>query len=51
VADEHDALLTRLTKVTFLARMGVILVGVAVTSVENRYEVVLVVLLTAVAAL
>ncbi|MFD1859867.1 hypothetical protein EHW97_10280 [Aeromicrobium camelliae] len=51
MADEAHDLLTRLTKVTFLARMGVILVGVAATPVDRRLEVLLVVLLTVIAAL
>lgn len=51
MADDHSDLLTRLTKVTFLTRMGVILIGVTVTDVERRLDVALVVALTAVAAL
>lgn len=51
MAHESDDLLSRLTKVTFLARMGVILAGVAVTPVDQRVEVVLVVALTVIAAL
>ncbi|WP_293781740.1 sensor histidine kinase [uncultured Aeromicrobium sp.] len=51
MAEDTDDLLTRLTKVTFLARMGVILTGVAVTPIDRRLEVLLVVALTFVAAL